>query len=219
MSIFSAVLDRRYRSLDQLDKALANCKTLADLRRLYHATMPGKESGYNTAHDMDYCSGAAYMVVQYLIRKDPGYLPYQEQKELSPDTSETILKVLLKAKGPYYGYLCARSGSAHECVFAKTGMRWGFYQANNTGEGHRENFSLAQHLNAGKGLFPPSWNRTDMDEATFVEFFRGLTQRNARWLFVYNRDITSWALTLRSFDGRSLLDKSFKASAPPSAGS
>ncbi len=58
-----------------------------------------------------------------------------------------------------------------------------------------------------------------MDEATFVEFFRGLTQRNARWLFVYNKDITSWALTLRSFDGRSLLDKSFKASAPPSAGS
>ena len=42
MSIFSDVLDRRYRSLDQLDKALANCKTLDYLRRLYHSTMPGK---------------------------------------------------------------------------------------------------------------------------------------------------------------------------------
>lgn len=210
MSIFQNMfLGSKYRTLDELDKDLKHCKTLDDLKRLYTKAHPDriveKESETHA------CGGAASMIADYLTRKPQGELINKDGKELSDETSDAVLSAILQAKAPYYGYLVWAHGD-HDCIFAKTGSRWGFYQANYIADGDPQNFTLSQHLNMTKARGMLNWNKQKMNERDFVELFRGLTQPNAGWLFHDNK--MQWSLVLRSFEGKSLLDNSFKA-APP----
>ncbi|HEV7912124.1 MAG TPA: hypothetical protein VGP22_00035, partial [Albitalea sp.] len=192
-------------NINALNRLLQSVKTAEELAEAYNGVMPGlaDASGRETARDaLDYCSGATTFVVGYLTGSAGLYTQMataMNSRNLDAKNSAERFKSFKDNKGSYVGLLVANAFS-HECVFAKTGEQWAFYQANRTKA--KENFTLAPKLNP-EGR---NWCINDMSQPQFVDFFASLTDagRAAR-LFPYAAPPVSWKLSVYSFAGANLL--------------
>jgi hypothetical protein len=147
--------------MDAFDKALVGCKTDEDLKGFYvyngcqsviakvnlHA---GKGAGTSLRDDLQFCRGAAQLVVSYFTDFKDAYDKLQRQTKFK-DLSDISVNDFIQSFSTSTNQLAVMNtdnsiGDGHEFTLVKEGEKFALYQAN---VGPQPHYTLAPALNAG----------------------------------------------------------------------
>jgi hypothetical protein len=194
-------------NVNALNTFLRSVETPSELVAEYRKRCPlvfevqGKGDAERDA--LNYCSGAAQFVMQFLTNANALYPRLQTPglaRKLDSTTASSLLSRVSGSGATRIGYLISdgQGAEGHECVFAGSGNQWAFYQANVNGTPDQR-FTLAPKLNP----MQRNWNVFDMGDRQFAEFFVGLTNPGYS-AKLFRTPITRWTLAAVTANGQNL---------------